>query len=169
MTDFSEVPWKNIHVIDYGRRYIINGEVDIFYREPWMSYDFTEYMTIGYTRESSDGDIVFTEEDFRFDGSNLFGKDIHLELVEGTKIPFHEYLLWGSKCFVERIDGTGEPIKCDYVKHFCGTLSEEDYILLTQFTVDGHDVVGKFSTEGLPLCHDVSEYRLIYRGDVNDK
>lgn len=169
MTDFSKVPRNSVYVVDklFNKRYIID-EFDVVYKEPDSSCDSVNHIVVRYSCCDNARCTGFTEEKFNFDGSNMCD-DLYLEYAEGRDIPIKEDHLWDSKCFVERIDGTGKPIKCEHVKYFCGTLSEEDYILLTQFTVDGHDVVGKFSVEGLPLCHDVSEYRLIYRGDVYDE
>lgn len=39
MTDFSKVPWRNIHVIDYGSRFIID-EVEVFRKPKFVSGDF---------------------------------------------------------------------------------------------------------------------------------
>lgn len=170
MTDFSKVPLKNIHIVDktLNKRFVVD-ELEVVYKESDSSCDFVNHILVRYSCCDNSRCIGFTEEKFKFDGTNICDDDIYLECIEGMNIPVKENRLWSSKCFVERIDGTVEPIKCMDIKHFCGILSEEDDILFTRFIVDGHKVVGKFSMEGLPLCNDVSEYRLIYRGDTDDK
>lgn len=170
MTDFSTVPLESIHIVDkiLNKRFVVD-EMEVVYKEPESSCDFVNHIVLRYSCCDNARCVDFTEEKFNFDGSNICDDGIYLEYVEGTEIPFKEDPLWGSKCFVERIGGTIEPIKCMDIRHFCGVSPEEDDIIFAEFTVYGYKVAGKFSTEGLPLCNDVSEYRLIYSGDVNDK
>lgn len=170
MTDFSKVPWKNIHVIDYGRRYLID-DFGVVYKEPDSSCDSVNHIIVKYSCCDDARCIGFTEEKFKFDGSNICDDDIYLEYVEGTDIPVKEDNLWDSKCLVERIDGTGEPIKCSYVRYFCDLYDcdSSSRSLFCQFKVNGDWVEGSFSIDGLPLCDAVKEYRLIYHGDTNDK
>lgn len=166
MTDFSEVPWKNIHVIDYGRRFLID-EVEVYRKPKFVSGDFNEHIVVTYSCCDDKGCLGFAEEPFSFDGVNCDGDDIHLEFVEGKEIPINEDPLWGSKCFVERIDGTGEPIKLDSVRICYGT--DDDGVLFESFfclfSVAGETVEGSFSLDGVPLYNSVCEYRLIYIKD----
>lgn len=166
MTDFSKVPWNNIHVIDYGRRFLID-DFEVVYKEPDSSCDSVNHIVVTYSCCDDKGCLGFAEEPFSFDGVNCDGDDIHLEFVEGKEIPINEDHLWGSKCFVERIDGTGEPIKCSYVRYFCDLYDcdSSSRSLFCQFKVNGDWVEGSFSIDGLPLCDAVKEYRLIYIKD----
>lgn len=166
MTDFSKVPWNNIHVIDYGRRYLID-EVEVFSKPKFVSGDFNEHIVITYSCYDDNGCLGFAEEEFSFDGFNCDGDDIHLEFVEGKEIPINEDPLWGSKCFVERIDGTGEPIKLYSIRYCYGFDDDEEVTesFFCLFSIDGETVGGSFSLDGLPLRDDVKEYRLIYIKD----
>lgn len=167
MTDFSKVPWNNIHVIDYGRRYLID-EIEVFQKPKSVSGYFNEHIVVTYSCCNDKGCLGFAEEEFSFDGVNCDGDDIHLEFIEGKEIPINEDPLWGSKCFVERIDGTGEPIKLDSIRYFYDFGDDEDEStesLFCQFKVDDEVLYGSFSLDGLPLRDDVKEYRIIYIKD----
>lgn len=114
---------ESIHIVDkiLNKRFVVD-EMEVVYKEPESTCDFVNHIVLRYSCCDNARCVDFTEEKFKFDGSNICDYDIYLEYVEVTEILFDGKSVYGDFS----IDGLPLHNRVnDYRLIYCGDVSDK--------------------------------------------